>query len=92
MLKPLTVIALTDSTFVPVYVPASSTVKTYVLQCDEAIDVHLSDVEAGSNIFTIKSGASLAAETFPVAQGASYVLCYAQSASGNPNLQILQVD
>lgn len=94
MLNVLTPIALNSSTFTAITVPLNSAEKTYILQCDAAVDVSLAnEASATTKVFTLKSGNSLAVRVVPVnPQGTIYTLCYAKSASVTPNMQILQVD
>lgn len=92
-MRTLPVIALNASSFVPVLVPMNEGEKTFVLQCDAAIDVSLANDSAGTDLFTIKSGSSLAVSLAPSKPGqASFTICYAKAASATPNMQILQVD
>lgn len=92
-MKTLPVIALNASTFTAITVPMNEGEKTFVLQCDAAIDVSLANDSAGTDLFTLKSGSSLAAAVAPSKPGStSFTLCYAKAASGTPNMQILQVD
>ncbi len=91
-LKPLTVVALNSSTFVPITCPAFGGPKTFVLQLDAAIACNISDTLAGTNVFTIPASQSLAFVCVPEVQEGSFILCYAKAASSTPNMQILQID
>jgi len=92
-MKTLPVVALNASTFSAIIVPMNEGVKTYILQCSAAIDVSLANDSAGTDIFTLKSGSSLAVSTSPCKPGSSsFTLIYAKAASSTPNMQILQVE
>lgn len=91
MFKPLSPVALNNSTLVAIQVDANVSEVTFLLQCDAAIDVSLSDTLAGTNVWTLKSGSALAISVTPNVQEGKFTLCYAKSASATPNLQILQV-
>ena len=92
-MKVLPVVALNASTFVAISVPMNEGEKTYVLQCDANIDVSLANDSAGTDLFTLKAGSSLAVSSAPSKPGSTtFTLFYAKAASATPNMQILLVD
>lgn len=86
MLKPLAAITLANDAFTAVDL-GTIRVETVILQCRSAIDVKFSDVLAGTNYFTIKSGQSLAVDV----SGKNGIIGYAEAASGTPALEVLMI-
>jgi hypothetical protein len=92
MFKPQAEVTLNASTYTAIPVDAYSVEKTFLLQCDSAIDVYLSDTLAGSKKITLKSGTSMAIASVPANQDGAYILLYAKAASATPKLQIVLLD
>jgi len=86
MVRPLAAITLANDAFTAINL-GTLRVETVILQCRSAIDVKFSDVSAGTNYFTIKSGQSLAVDV----SGKSGIIGYAEAASSTPALEVLMV-